>query len=199
MLYCLLSPAKKLNTERKFAKGVDFPILANKANELALRLKELNASDIKNLMKLSDKLSTLNYERNQIIHPLENNDSEYFCALPLFEGDSYKHLDCSDFTEAQWAFCQKTLGILSGLYGLIKPLDLIQPYRLEMKTKLKTAKHNDLYAFWQDHIYKSIESVTNDNTTIINLASSEYSQAANLQKINRKVITINFKQQKGMT
>ena len=117
-------------------------------------------------------------------------------ALLLFQGDVYKGISVSDFKKEDFVFAQKSLRILSGLYGILKPLDLIQPYRLEMGTQIKIGKHNDLYDFWGDEITKAINEDKNSDY-LINLASVEYFKSINKEKLNSKLINIIFKEKRN--
>tara|TARA_B100001248_G_scaffold217434_1_gene172560 strand:- start:2150 stop:2725 length:576 start_codon:yes stop_codon:yes gene_type:complete len=117
-------------------------------------------------------------------------------ALLLFQGDVYKGISVSDFKKEDFIYAQKSLRILSGLYGILKPLDLIQPYRLEMGTQIKIGKHNDLYDFWGDEITKTINEDKNSDY-LINLASVEYFKSINKEKLNAKLINIIFKEKRN--
>lgn len=187
-----ISPAKKINEEKilydntksskfYFQKEVDYLI-----NEL----KEYSVSEIKKLMNLSDNLSHLNFDRFQNW----NLKSDKVCpSIYMFQGDVYKGLKATSFSNDQLDFAQQNLRIISGLYGLLKPLDLIYPYRLEMGTKMITNKGKNLYEFWGNKLRDFLTDEISNDEIIINLASNEYSKSLNLKTISNKVITPVFK------
>ena len=187
-----ISPAKKINEEKilydnsktskfYFQKEVDYLI-----NEL----KEYSVSEIKKLMNLSDNLSHLNFDRFQNW----NLKSDKVCpSIYMFQGDVYKGLKATSFNNDQLDFAQQNLRIISGLYGLLKPLDLIYPYRLEMGTKMITNKGKNLYEFWGNKLRDFLTDEISNDEIIINLASNEYSKSLKLKTINNQVITPVFK------
>jgi len=187
-----ISPAKKINEEKilydntksskfYFQKEVDYLI-----NEL----KEYSVSEIKKLMNLSDNLSHLNFDRFQNW----NLKSDKVCpSIYMFEGDVYKGLKATSFNNDQLDFAQQNLRIISGLYGLLKPLDLIYPYRLEMGTKMITNKGKNLYEFWGNKLRDFLTDEISNDEIIINLASNEYSKSLKLKTISNQVITPVFK------
>lgn len=162
------------------------------------RLKKLNASGIKKLMNVNDTLAELNYERFQNWAP-EFDLNVARQAITSFRGDVFLGLDVKSFSEDDFNTAQRSVRILSGLHGILKPLDLIRPYRLEMGTLLKVGKANNLYEFWGDKILKALirePSFTEDNT-IINLASQEYFNAITLKNFKGRIITPVFKEYKN--
>lgn len=197
----LLSPAKRLD-EKKYTNSNDFeftnPVLLNKSKDLIKYLKRLKPDDISNLMSLSKNLGQLNYSRYQSWEtPFDKNISK--AAIFMFMGDAYRGLDVKTFTKNEVLLLNNKLRILSGLYGLLKPLDLILPYRLEMKTKLITSKTKNLYEYWRDVITNQLnnEIKADNNKYIINLASNEYFKVLNYKKINAKIISPVFKEEKN--
>jgi len=122
-------------------------------------------------------------------------------ALLLFKGDVFEGISANDYTDNDFKFAQKHIRILSGLYGVLRPLDLMQPYRLEMGTKIDVGENNNLYEFWKEMLTKHFNNLLKDDAenTLVNLASNEYSKALSLKKINGNVITPIFKEQKGNT
>ncbi len=197
----LLSPAKRLNELSKTRKfNYTTPELLNKSKELINYLKLLTPDDISKLMNISKKLGELNYNRFQAWEtPFNINNSK--AAIFLFEGDAYKGLNAKTLLKPEIIKLNKTLRIISGLYGLLKPLDLIQSYRLEMKTKLQTANAKNLYDFWGDTITNQLnKEIERDNVRyVINLASNEYFKAINTKKLNAKIINPIFKESKNGT
>ena len=183
----IISPAKKLATDNFIIKGTSNRFL-EETNYLVKELCKYTLSDIKSLMKLSDNLALLNWKRFQ-----DWNSHGVGQALFMFKGDVYKGLKADTFTNTELEFAQENLRILSGLYGLLKPKDLIFPYRLEMGTKLKNKNGDNLYKFWGDRLHNTLLSDLEKKEEIINLASEEYSKAIQIDKFNNPVITPVFK------
>ncbi len=194
----LLSPAKKLLSVLKpYTNETTEPLLITKATVLAKLMKSKSVDDIAKLMSLSSDLAELNYQRYQHFHM--NDNAVSYPALFLFQGDVYQGLSASTWREDDVDYSQSHLGILSGLYGFLRPLDLIQPYRLEMGVKLVNPKGNTLYDYWQDIIAKALNKhlASDPNPVLINLASNEYFKAVDVKKINYPIVTINFYEQKN--
>lgn len=195
----LLSPAKTLDFDSPSVCEVcTKPDFLDFSNALIGGLSKLSAEEIGSLMGLSSKLSQLNYERFQRWnkeHPKQNSKQ----ALLAFKGDVYEGLQAWDFSQHDFKYAQSKLRILSGLYGLLKPLDLIQPYRLEMGTVYANPAGKDLYAFWGDHLSDNIRKDLNQSgsNAVVNLASMEYSKAAQLNKIDAQIISPVFKDEKN--
>jgi len=183
----IISPAKKLAADNFTKEGTSIPFL-KETKYLVDELKSYSVDEIKTLMKLSDNLAQLNWQRFQ-----DWNTHDVGQALLLFQGDVYQGLRAETFTKDEFDFAQENLRILSGLYGLLKPKDLIFPYRLEMGTKLKTSKGNNLYKFWEEKLHQSLQDELGEGEEIINLASEEYSKAIKLNKFKNPVITPVFK------
>jgi cytoplasmic iron level regulating protein YaaA (DUF328/UPF0246 family) len=155
-------------------------------------LKKFSASDLSELMKTSEKISHLNHQR---FTKFQGNDSHNaVCAIDAFNGDSYKHIDEKNWNDSQNTFAQINLRILSGLYGILKPFDLIEAYRLEMGTKLQIGSADDLYEFWTDKLttHLNMEITKNSVSHIINLASNEYSEVINWKTVTVPKINIHF-------
>lgn len=204
-MYLLLSPAKNLNEKSKIPFDIThkttLPPLLEQSNTLMNALKQLDVTDIQELMEVSTKISELNVKRNLEWHADYQDDKNAKAALYLFDGDAYKGLDAYELNETEVDYLNKRLGILSGLYGLLKPLDLMLPYRLEMGIKLKTTQHNDLYEFWGNKITELLIGRMNDinSQTLINVASNEYFSAVNTQLLKEKgidIITPRFEDEK---
>ncbi len=194
----LISPAKTLDfvspPPTKICTRPDFLELAN---DLICGLSKLNAEEISALMGISPKLASLNLDRFKswtTKHDIPCSKQ----AILAFKGDVYEGLEAWNFSEEDFEFAQANLLILSGLYGLLKPLDLIQPYRLEMGTVYANPAGKNLYDFWGDKLAKSIQQklILSRSDTIVNLASKEYSKAAQLKKLDTEVITPTFKDEK---
>ena len=192
----LLSPSKKLNfepqnmvdnyTQCEFIKSAE--ILANKA-------KDLTESDLKELMDISDKLAQLNRERFDR-WSLPFNSSNAKQAILAFDGGVYSGLRANTFSDKDFGFAQDHLRILSGLYGILKPLDLIQPYRLEMGVLFQNPKGKNLYDFWKQSITDNLNNTLKKHPSpvIINCASVEYFSAIDLSKLKGSILSIVFKE-----
>ena len=183
----IISPAKKLASDNFIIKGTSNQF-SEETNYLVKELRNYTVGEIENMMKLSYNLALLNWQRFQ-----DWNSDGVGQALFMFKGDVYKGLKAETLTNNELDFAQENLRILSGLYGLLKPKDLIYPYRLEMGTKLKTKIGNNLYEFWGDRLHKSLQSELEKGEEIINLASEEYTNAIQIKKFNNPVITPVFK------
>ena len=194
MLFALLSPAKKLDFSPPPAFAApSTPALLGDAALMAARAKKLSKAQIGRLMDISPKLAALNFERFQ--HWAPANDREAKPAIFAFAGDVYMGFDARTLSEADIAFAQKHIGILSGLYGLLRPLDAIQPYRLEMGSALKNERGKDLYAFWRETLTAHLNDIASaPNTTVVNLASQEYWGAVNEKALKAPVIHCHFKE-----
>ena len=193
----VISPAKKLdeNCDKNIVTNFTIPPYLEDSKKIVNSLRKYSRDKLSKLMNISEKISLLNYER-YIKWSLPFNKKNAHPALLLFQGDVYKGISVSDFKKEDFVFAQKSLRILSGLYGILKPLDLIQPYRLEMGTQIKIGKHNDLYDFWGDEITKAINEDKNSDY-LINLASVEYFKSINKEKLNSKLINVAFKEKRN--
>ena len=189
----IISPAKKLDTSIIVQNSKMNTSFLDESTKLIQVLKGKSISELRDLMGLSDNLAQLNWQRFQD-WDIENRNT--YKALELFNGAVYEGIDAKNFNKSNKDFAQNNLRILSGLYGILKPNDLILPYRLEMGTKLKTIKGNNLYRFWQDKLHQNIGDELN-NEVLINLASNEYSKVLKLNKIKSEVITPVFKDYKN--
>lgn len=193
----VISPAKTLDLDSQPpVSSLTVPEHLEYAAELISTLRQKTPADIASLMKLSDKLSTLNVERYQSWQQLHNSSNSR-PALFTFMGDVYTGLDAYSLTADQITSAQQNLRILSGLYGILRPLDLIQPYRLEMGTKLENAKGKDLYQFWGTKIAEFLNQEMDDDEVLVNLASNEYFKAVSKQHLNHQIITPNFLDEKN--
>lgn len=198
----LLSPAKKQDFETSHPDiEATKPLAAKESAVLIEHLKQLSKAQLAKLMGVSNSIAELNYHRFQQFDPNNYNRHNAKQALYAFRGDAYRALDADSLKPKSINFLQQHLIILSGLYGYLRPLDLIQPYRLEMKTTLNNQRGKDLYAFWGDRIAKALDKLQqhHKNKTIINLASSEYYKAVAHALNPSQVITISFKEKKGNT
>lgn len=192
MLYFLLSPAKRLaSTDTPLPPATTKPQLIQQSEILIKKMRQFAPHELAQLMGISDKLALLNFERFNNW----NSDTQHFPAVYLFNGDAYDGLSVRTLPEKSIAYLQNYLGILSGLYGLLKPLDGIYPHRLEMGTKLQPS----LYAFWGKQITALLQARMNaaNATHLINLASNEYFSAVRPENLAQPVITPQFKQYKN--
>ena len=186
----LLSPAKSLDTS-PLALDLELtePRFGDDTTELMARCKQLSAPDLRGLMRISESLATLNQQRFQEMG-MPHTSANAKPALLTFQGDVYKELDVSSLREADLQYAQDHVRILSGLYGLLRPMDLIQPYRLEMGTKLETARGANLYEFWGDRLVASLNAEPTD--MVLNLASKEYFKAVPPANLKKPLITAVF-------
>lgn len=198
----LISPAKTLDYEHQpSTEKCSEPLFLKQAAALISELKTYSPQQISKLMSLSDKLAQLNVDRYQSWKRGKTLNVEKGSkqAIYAFKGDVYTGFDAESLSAKQMTYAQKRLRILSGLYGVLKPLDLIQPYRLEMGTKLKTDAGKDLYAFWGEQITEALnaELAALKSEVVVNLASNEYFKSVKARVLNAKVITPVFKDEKN--
>ena len=189
----VLSPAKSLDFESQLPTTMHtearFLTQSERLNKL---LKKKSAKSLSKLMSISDALGQLNYQRNQDWQlPFTTDNSRP--AIYSFSGDVYRGLDAYNIPEEKIDTLQNTVRIISGLYGLLKPTDLIQPYRLEMGTKFPVGKHKNLYEFWKKQITNALNEALEDDELFLNLASNEYFKAIDTKALKVPVITANFK------
>ena len=189
----LISPAKSLD----FDSNIDSlkctqPVFLNKTSQINSVLKEKSPKDLMQLQGISQKLSDLNWKRNNDYVDNHNNKNSR-PAVFAFNGDVYSGIDVKTLSEDKVYDLQKSLRILSGYYGVLKPLDLIQPYRLEMGTKLAVDGSENLYKFWSENITNSILDEMSTEDLLINLASNEYFEAFDKKKFDGRIISPVFK------
>lgn len=193
----LLSPAKSLNLEQDLPTDKHTqPEFLNKTKTLYAKLKKASKNDLKDLMSVSDNLAQLNYDRFQefsINHQTRNSRP----AIYTFDGDVYDGIKAYELNLEDIERLQERLRILSGFYGILKPLDLMQPYRLEMGTKLAVGKADDLYGFWKVALTKSLNSELDEGELVVNLASKEYSKSIQKLKLKGKWMEPVFKDYKN--
>ena len=195
----VISPAKTLDFETPpTTKRHTQPQFLEHSQELISQLRDLTPAQIGELMHLSDKLSGLNAARFGSWNPAFTPENAKQ-ALLAFKGDVYTGLDAYTLSGPDLTYAQKHLRMLSGLYGLLRPLDLMQPYRLEMGTKLANARGKDLYAFWGDRISEWLNEALKEqgDDVLLNLASNEYFSAVKRPALNARVIETEFRDQKN--
>jgi len=197
----VISPAKNLDYESAVpVKKTSKAAFLDQSQTLIDELKKLEPHDVSELMGISDKLGTLNFDRFQA-WSLPFNKSNARQAVFAFKGDVYVGLDAYAFDDSDAEFAQEHLRILSGLYGVLKPLDLMQAYRLEMGTKFANAEGKDLYAFWGEKITEALNKQIKKlgSEQLINLASNEYFKSVQPKDLKAEVITPVFKDRKNGT
>ena len=189
----VLSPAKSLDFESQLPTTITSEAAFLKDSERINKLlKKKSAKGLSKLMSISDALGQLNYERNQEWSlPFSNANARQ--AAYAFSGDVYRGLDAYTIPENKLEILQDSVRILSGLYGLLKPLDLIQPYRLEMGTKFPVGVKKNLYEFWKTKLTTQLNDELEDGELFLNLASNEYFKAIDKKALKVPVITANFK------
>jgi len=198
-MLAVISPAKTLDFETSPpTRKHSVPVFLEESKELISSLRQQAPADIAALMNISSKLADLNYRRYaQWETPFTADNAKP--AMLAFKGDVYIGLDAYAYSERDFSWAQKHLRILSGLHGLLKPLDLIQPYRLEMGTALQTAKRSNLYEFWGDKVTVELNKALADQKQpmLINLASNEYFDVLDPSRIEARIITPIFKDLKN--
>jgi cytoplasmic iron level regulating protein YaaA (DUF328/UPF0246 family) len=193
----VLSPAKTLDfTPAPAELPVTTPAMRADTARLATITRRLSAADLRRLMDISDKLAELNVERFRAFRPKADHLGEP--AALAFAGDVYEGLRARDLDQEALAWAQDRLRILSGLYGLLRPLDRIQPYRLEMGVRLANERGATLYDFWGDRLSKALNKAAEGHAdrTLVNLASQEYFGAVDIKALKLPVVTCSFKQEK---
>ncbi|WP_150539763.1 peroxide stress protein YaaA [Actinobacillus vicugnae] len=200
-MLAIISPAKTLDFETpapNFPFANSLPNLTTYSQQLIEICKQFSPAELASLMSISDKLASLNVARFaewQLAH----NEQNAKVALFAFKGDVYTGLDAETLTEAQVEYAQTHLRMLSGLYGLLKPLDLMQPYRLEMGTKLANPKGKDLYAFWGEIITQQLQTAIDEqgDNILVNLASDEYFGAVKPKQLQATIVKPVFLDEKN--
>jgi len=193
----VLSPAKSLNFDTKLptSKSTEACFL-KEAERLNKLLKKKSVKRLSQLMSISDNLGQLNYERNQEWHlPFTKDNARQ--AIYTFSGDVYRGLDVNTIPKEKIEKLQNTVRVISGLYGLLKPLDLMQAYRLEMGTKFPVGKNKNLYDFWKKKVTQSLNEELEDDELFLNLASNEYFKAIDVKALKVPVVTATFKDLKN--
>lgn len=207
-MYIILSPSKSQDFSRNFNLDLDFKKteFLKETKEIHSVMNKISKDNLAKLMKISSKLAELNFSRFQNWSSsfnsriLRNEVYNFSPAIFAFTGDVYSGFDLKEWKKSDFQFAQKHLGIISGFYGLIGPLDYIKPYRLEMGTKIsftiKNKTFKNLYEFWEEKITGKISHILAKEKVLINLASVEYSKSIDRKKISANIIDIEFKIQK---
>ena len=181
----ILSPAKKMKKDDDLG-FYDLPVFLDKTKEILKCLKSLSKNELKEIWKCNDKIADENIDRLEKM----NLEGDLTPAILAYDGIAYKYMAPSVFEDSQFSYIQEHLRMLSAFYGVLKPMDGVRPYRLEMQAKLRVGDYKDLYAYWGDNLYKSI---VDESRVIINLASKEYSKCIEKYLNERdRYITITF-------
>ena len=193
----VISPAKSLNYESELPTSLNTQsCFLSEAQQLNSLLKKKSAKILSELMHISPNLGQLNYERNQEwAVPFTHHNARP--AIYAFNGDVYRGIDAYTIPESKLETLQHSVRIISGLYGLLKPLDLVQPYRLEMGTKFPVGKSKNLYEFWRKKVTTALNEELKDDELFVNLASQEYFKAIDIKVLKVPVIHIDFKEFKN--
>ena len=196
-MLAILSPAKTLDFDSPLTTNQhSAPEFTKESKALIKTLRQLEPSDIGSLMGISDKLATLNHDRYSHWSAKFDDASGARASLLAFKGDVYLGLDAQTLSKRDFTWAQKRLRVLSGLYGLLRPLDRIHPYRLEMGTALRNTAGKDLYEFWGGKVTQALNEALSGQRSkvLINLASNEYYKVVQAQNIDGRIVTINFKE-----
>lgn len=193
-MIAVISPAKTLDFDTRCNEEYTLPRFPKQTLELINILKTKSTDDIRALMSVSEDIANLNVERYNSFKARHSVKNGKQCAF-AFKGDVYMGLEADSFNQEEVFYAQRHLRILSGLYGLLRPLDLIQPYRLEMGTKLAFDDYTTLYNYWEDKIVKLIQKdlKRQGDNTIVNLASNEYFKAIDRKALKANVVDVEFK------
>ena len=190
----LLSPAKSLNMEgERIVEKATIPQYADETQQLVALMRHKTSQDLQKMMKVSEKIAQLNvarYARFSTDFTEENSRQ----ALLAFSGDVYRGLDVDSMSDEEVLYAQNHVRILSGLYGILRPLDRMQPYRLEMGTSLPNGAGKDLYEFWRDKITVNLQDT---GEYVVNLASQEYSKVVKFDRLEARYVHIHFKERKN--
>ena len=198
-MLAILSPAKTLDYETPLKTKLNSqPIYGRESNQLIKTLRTFEPFEVASLMKISDKLADLNHKR-YVEWRNKPAESKTRPAALAFKGDVYQGLEAERFNDNDLKFAQRHLRILSGLYGLLRPLDVIQPYRLEMGTKLKTSKGQNLYDYWGTKLTTGLNEALKESKegTLVNLASNEYFGAVQPKLLEGSLLNIGFKEKRN--
>ncbi len=194
----VISPSKTQTVNGKTIGSYSSPVFLAQAMELSGMLAQCSIEELRDLMKISPWLAELTFQQYQVMHfPFSPENSRQ--ALLVFQGAQFNSMRVGDYLEEDFRFAQHHLRILSGLYGLLRPLDLMQPYRLEMATRLTTDHGQNLYKYWGDEITEHLRSLLADdeNPVLVNLASDEYFKVVRSADLGCPVLKISFKEIKN--
>ena len=196
----VISPAKRLDTKAASSPHESLPAFQEAANDLAGYARDLSVTDLQKLMGISEKLARLNVDRFASFAEASTMENAKQAAL-FFAGDTYAGLEAASLDDEQMDWAQDHLRILSGLYGVLRPRDLIQPYRLEMGSRLQTSRGKNLYEYWGDRLSKALNEAAEStgSEVLVNCASVEYFGAVDQDALNLRIITPVFMEEKAGT
>ena len=193
----IISPSKTQEFNVPIRGDYSQPLFIDKTEQLVRRLQQLDQVQLAKLMKMSDKLAALNHQRfKDFQFPFTPVNSRQ--ALFMFRGDQFNPMNVDDYSSEQLSHARQHLRILSGLYGMLRPLDLMQPYRLEMATKLAVGEAGNLYSFWGDLVTSELNRELQDDPqpVLVNLASAEYFKVIRRKDLQADILTLSFQQEK---
>ena len=194
----LISPAKSIDEKALKSSVSTIPIFQNEAQKIVKNLRKFKVEDLKDLMSISEDLAQLNFKRYKNWKKSTSENESLISAGFAFSGEVYRGLDLGSLSNEELENANKNLRILSGMYGILKPTDLIYPYRLEMGTRFSPIEEQkNLYEFWKDKIAKTLKKELEKEEVIVNLASHEYFKALDIQQIKNRIITPVFKEFKN--
>ncbi len=196
----ILSPTKIQNfNKQNITEKFSLPLFMNEAEQIVEIIRQLKPTELSKLLSINASLTQMNIDRYFNWHlPFTPENAKQ--AVLVYDGEAFRGLNAKEFTDKDFEYSQTHLRILSGLYGILRPLDLIQPYRIEVSTKLPNPSGKDLYAFWKDKVTKSIINDLKNSgkpEIILNLASSEYFKTLDLKSLNINVIDVEFLEYKN--
>lgn len=196
----ILSPSKTQRFDVSVSADYTLPVFTQQANQLVRRLQQLDRPQLAKLMKMSDKLAELTWQRFQDYQPTPTPENSRQ-ALFMFRGDQFNPMAVDSYSRQQLLHAQQHLRILSGLYGCLRPLDLIQPYRLEMAAKVSVGTEKNLYSFWGEKITRDLNTAleSDPQPPLINMASAEYFKVICKKELQANILTLSFKQEKAGT
>lgn len=194
----LISPAKSIDEKALKSSDSTIPIFQIEAQKIVKNLRNLKIDELKDLMSISEDLAKLNWKRYKNWKKSTSESDELITAGFAFSGEVYRGLEIASLNSEELEFANQNLRILSGMYGILKPTDLIYPYRLEMGTRFSPVEEQkNLYEFWKDKIAKTLKKELEKEEVIVNLASHEYFKAVDIQQIKNRIITPVFKEFKN--
>ncbi len=194
----ILSPSKTQQFDVPVRPDYSLPIFTEQANQLVRLLQQFDQSNLAALMKMSDKLAELTWQRFQD-YQLTSTPANSRQALFMFQGDQFNPMNVDSYSQEQLQHAQQHLRILSGLYGILRPLDLIQPYRLEMAARLAVGASKNLYGFWSEQVTHALNNalLSDPHPLLINIASAEYFKVIRKKELKTKILNLAFKQEKA--
>jgi len=194
----LISPAKSIDEKALKSSVSTIPIFQNEAQKIVKNLRNLKIDELKDLMSISEDLAKLNWKRYKNWKKSTSESDELITAGFAFSGEVYRGLEIASLNSEELEFANQNLRILSGMYGILKPTDLIYPYRLEMGTRFSPIdEQKNLYEFWKDKIAKTLKKELEKEEVLVNLASHEYFKSVDIQQIKNRIITPVFKEFKN--